>query len=609
MKPFDTLTPGTSALGAGLAFYLAALARERGVNTTLVQILASTVRALILATEEGHACLRLSTLDGSPARLREDLLATGLVGRSDETGQAPPLPLVLDAANRLYLYRYHDYERRLALAVRRFALAADALPDEQAAAAALAHYFAANNTQQGSSDIDDQKVAAALALLRPLSIISGGPGTGKTTTVLAILACLLSARPDLRIALSAPTGKAAARLLESLRERAMGLDASLRARLPDQSYTIHRLLRPIPDTGRFRHDATNPLPIDLLVVDEASMLDLALATKLFEALPAHARLILLGDKDQLAAVEAGAVFHALAANPGVSAAQAPTVARLCAVSPDRLTLASGHDILAGTTTWFRRNYRFAADSAVGTAAALLRGDEAAAGATLAGLLGDPASAARLAACPAGALPAALLNQITDGYESFIEGLRGGDDAAGLIRRFEQHRVLCVVRQGERGVVQLNAELTRRVVQRAGRPVHPADVWFAGRPIIILQNDYALQLFNGDIGIAMPDDKGRMLVWFTHADGQMRTVAAARLPAHETAFASTVHKAQGSEFQSVSVILPSRDNPLLTREMLYTAVTRARAQVTLYGDAALLAKAAATSSAREGGLGPRLGSGA
>ena len=303
------------------------------------------------------------------------------------------------------------------------------------------------------------------------------------------------------------------------------------------------------------------------------------------------------------------MFHALASNPGVSAAQAATVARLCAVSPNRLVLASGQDILAGTTTWFRRNYRFAADSAVGTAAALLRSDEAEAGATLAGLLGDPASAARLAACPAGALPAALLNQITDGYASFIEGLRSGDDAAGLIRRFEQHRVLCVVRQGERGVVQLNAELTRRIVQRAGRPLHPGDPWFAGRPIIILQNDYALQLFNGDLGIAMPDDKGRMLVWFAHADGQMRAVAAARLPAHETAFASTVHKAQGSEFQSVSVILPSRDNPLLTREMLYTAVTRARAQVTLYGDAALLAKAAATSSAREGGLGPRLGSGA
>jgi exodeoxyribonuclease V alpha subunit len=228
----------------------------------------------------------------------------------------PLLPLLLDGDGRLYLHRYFAYERRLAEDLRRRArrrptVAGDALRGQ------LDELFAANAERLGDRP-DWQKLAAALAWRGCLTIISGGPGTGKTTTVVALLACLLGENPGLRIALAAPTGKAAARMLEALRQRAGSLAPELQALLPRESHTLHRLLGVTPEAGRFRHHAGNPLPIDALVVDEASMLDLALACRLCEAVPPAARLILLGDKDQLAAVEAGAVFAEISADPTLS---------------------------------------------------------------------------------------------------------------------------------------------------------------------------------------------------------------------------------------------------------------------------------------------------
>ena len=227
-------------------------------------------------------------------------------------------PLILDADGRIYLHRYFDYERRLARRLMKpspgrtgtIGIEAQALLDA---------LFATNAKRLGDRP-DWQKIATAMALLRPLTIISGGPGTGKTTTVVNVLACVLAGNPDCRIRLAAPTGKAAARMQDAIRKAAGHLPAELRDRLPAESFTVHRLLGWLPASGEFRHNADNPLPLDLLVVDEASMLDLALATKLFEAVPTSARIILLGDKDQLAAVESGAVFSELSADPTLSAA-------------------------------------------------------------------------------------------------------------------------------------------------------------------------------------------------------------------------------------------------------------------------------------------------
>ena len=234
------------------------------------------------------------------------------------TPEAPAAhPLILDDDGRLYLHRYFDYERRLARRLMR----AFARPDGRHRQGRRRRSSTACSppTRSGWANRPDwQKIATALALERRLTIISGGPGTGKTTTVVNVLACVLAGNPDCRIRLAAPTGKAAARMLEAIRNAAAHLPADLRERLPAESFTVHRLLGVLPGSGEFRHHAGNPLPIDLLVVDEASMLDLALATKLVEAVPPAAHIILLGDKDQLAAVESGAVFSELSADPTLS---------------------------------------------------------------------------------------------------------------------------------------------------------------------------------------------------------------------------------------------------------------------------------------------------
>ena len=358
------------------------LTRDPGRSLANLEILRRCAHATSLATSNGHVCILLSELsspsaDGhplspspagggqgwghlpDPATLRTTLLSTGVVG----TPSAPAsLPLILDEDGRLYLHRYFDYEVRLA---RRLMQAAKAPPREVTPAARdlLNSLFppAADN------EVDWQKIAAAMALRNSLTVISGGPGTGKTTTVVNLLACLLTQEPHTRIALAAPTGKAAARMTEAIRQRADHLPPDLRAKLPQESFTIHRLLGANPGQGRFTHDAANPLAIDALIVDEASMLDLALATRLLEAVPASARIILLGDKDQLAAVEAGAVFAELSADPTLTDTCRRDLAQLCGYAPERIAppVPAQPSALHDAAVWLKKNYRFATDSAIG----------------------------------------------------------------------------------------------------------------------------------------------------------------------------------------------------------------------------------------------------
>lgn len=275
--------------------------------------------ALSMATTNGHVCMALRDMPVSPAgpadvrAWRQSLLSSGVVGTSDAPGS---MPLVLDGDDRLYLHRYFDYEGRLAQRLMRAHGATSQLAGDTAnLQRRLDGLFAANAAKDAlqGDDVDWQKIAAALALRGRLTIISGGPGTGKTTTVVNLLACLIELDPTCRIALAAPTGKAAARMTEAIRQRASHLPEEIRCRLPAESFTVHRLLGVTPAPGGFVHHAGNPLAIDALVVDEASMLDLALATKLLEAVPQSARIVLLGDKDQLSAVESGAVFSEPAA--------------------------------------------------------------------------------------------------------------------------------------------------------------------------------------------------------------------------------------------------------------------------------------------------------
>jgi exodeoxyribonuclease V alpha subunit len=672
--------PMELALADGFATRLALLARRAGADA----VPAATVRwveraayAISRATSQGHVCIALESVlesagthaqsESRPARqqatdvstLRTQLLASGVV--CDGGGASGALlPLVLDAQNRLYLARYYDFERQLAAAL--VTRAREVQSDAAVVDDSLQAFFVA----PPPGEIDWQRVAVALALSGRLTVISGGPGTGKTTTVVAILAGLLAQaaarHATLRIALAAPTGKAAQRMQEALLERAGNLPPEAAARLPTQSYTLHRLLGVGPG-GQFRHHRAAPLPYDVVVVDEASMIDVALAARLVDAIAPGARLILLGDKDQLSAVEAGAVFAELSARPSLSAARAALIAGQLKVSPRQLTDAwpvwenadtdTGVDVdadadaradvfaapLADCVVWLERNYRFGLDSSIGQLSLAIRAGRVKP--ALAILQGGDNDTALHADAMAMLKPASL-SALAEGYAVYVAALanwltiraarRGAHrfeadtpdasaladaDTAALFDAFNQFRVLCAVRAGWRGVERLNIELTQRVRQAlraAGgaaeavlAPVASDALWYAGRAVMVTRNDYALGLFNGDIGIALPAGKAAdtLRVWFRATDGRYRAVSPAALPPHETAFAMTVHKSQGSEFQRVALVMPAVASRVLTRELVYTAVTRARAAVAIYAAADVLAEAIAARTARDSGLAARL----
>jgi len=608
----DDATPAAHALAEGFARHVERWARSLGNSEVVTGAVRLAAFEVSLATSAGHVCLPLSELvvdaaaAGSVALLRHVLLGSEVVGTAGEPGA---MPLILDDEDRLYLHRYFDYEKRLATRLMR-AVGAGSGAVDGATRTRLAELFA-ENAANDAGGTDWQKVAAALALRGRLTIISGGPGTGKTTTVVNLLACLIAQDPDCRIALAAPTGKAAARMTEAIRLRAEHLSPEIRARLPTESFTIHRLLGVTPAPGGFVHHAGNPLAIDALVVDEASMLDLALATRLLEAVPETARIILLGDKDQLAAVESGAVFAELSANPGLSDACRSELAHLCGVDvKDIVPPVTGSSAgLRDAVVWFDRNFRFAADSGIGRLAADINGARASSAIAWLRAAEDP-SVRWLE--DGGVLPeATTIERLLQGYAPYLEAVRRDpSDCAAVTAAFATFRVLCAIREGQRGVMAINERLTHhaREVLATLRGQHGDDArspWFSGRPVMVLRNDYVLNLFNGDIGITLPDAAGDLMVYFADANAGFRAVAPVRLPEHQTAFAMTVHKAQGSEFDEVLVLLPAQTNRVVTRELLYTAVTRARRRVAIVAGAPVLESAIDTSTRRYSGLRARL----
>jgi exodeoxyribonuclease V alpha subunit len=612
-------------LAEGFARHAAQWAAAEGASGAGVAAIGRAAGALSLAVSEGHVCLLLSALaaardDASAPRLdvagwRAALLASRIVGTPEAPGA---LPLILDADDRLYLHRYFDYERRLAARLTRARHAgtgARAGPHAHAHAhspvlrAQLAELFAANAARLDGA-ADWQQLATALALRGRLTVISGGPGTGKTTTVVNLLACLVALDPDCRIALAAPTGKAAARMTDAIRQRAQHLPPALRDKMPAESSTVHRLLGVTP--SGFAHDATRPLAIDALVVDEASMLDLALATQLLEAVPPAARIILLGDKDQLAAVESGAVFAELSIDPTLTPACIADLAALtgtpaAAIVPPPPAMPSA---LQDCAVWFTQTYRFARDSGIGRLAGYVNAGRSREAIEWLRAGADPDIAWQDTAPHAPLEPA--LREMDAGYAAYLRAVAADPtQVAAIADAFGQFRVLCALRDGPRGVTALNAALTRRwraTLQQPGVADGPgASPWFAGRPVLVSTNDHVLRLFNGDIGIALPDAQGELLVHFPDAaaPGGFRALAPVRLPRHETAFAMTVHKSQGSEFDGVLVMLPEQRSRVLTRELLYTAITRAKQRVTLVADAPVLEQAIATATVRHSGLLSRL----
>ena len=513
-------------------------------------------------------------------------------------------PLILDRRGRLYLYRYWEYEQRLADDLQRRARAAPELVDETKLCADLDSLFPRH---PGLIGLDWQKIAAATAALKRVCVISGGPGTGKTSTVLRILALLTgqSGERPLRIALAAPTGKAAARMQESIRaaKSTLNLTPAQAAQIPEEASTLHRLLGGRPDSVYFRHDRDNPLPLDVLVVDEVSMVGLALLAKTVAALPLSARLILLGDKDQLASVEAGAVLGEVCFGAG----------RFAPEFRDRLATLTGEALLPGRETpspltdaivLLRHSYRFGAVSGIGALArAVNTGKPDVALALLANAdyqdigwqtLIDPEQ-----------LPEQLAEPVAAGFAPYLEAVRDHADPPTVFAAFNRFRVLSAVRKGPFGVEALNQLCEAALHER--RLIDNRQTWYLGRPVMIVRNDYNLRLFNGDIGITLPDpeEADRVKVFFLGNDGALRSFAPARLPEHETVYAMTVHKSQGSEFDRILVVTPNEPSPVLSRELLYTALTRAKQEAVFYGTPDVFAAAVERRLRRSSGLRDRL----
>ncbi|WP_448508880.1 exodeoxyribonuclease V subunit alpha [Immundisolibacter sp.] len=540
-------------------------------------------------TGEGHVCLPLGRLAGRApfddqhwrapllADWRDALLDSGVVG---EPGAGKPL--ILDGVGRLYLQRLWRDEAAVARD-----LAARAAPradlDPAAVQAPLRRLFP--GTDPGSVG---QRRAAAVAALHGLGIICGGPGTGKTHTVARLLALLmeLSGERPLRVALAAPTGKAAQRLAQSLL-KAVDVWPAGHA-LPGTVPTLHRLLGLRPDGGA-RHDADHPLACDLLLIDEASMVDLPLLARTLRALPATARLILLGDPNQLASVEAGAVLGELCAGAGgYSPAGA---ARIESASGDTVP-GGGPGGISDAVALLEHSYRFAGGGAIGRLAAAVNVGDAQGALALLRAGGE----VRFEAVDtASRLNARLGAEIGPLLQPLFEIA----DPAAALAQLGDFQVLTALREGAFGVTGVNAAIERALRRRGlirGQAAH-----YPGRPLLVGSNDYVLGLFNGDLGLLLPDPAGDLRAWFAGADGAPRALAPSRLPAHESAYALTVHKSQGSEFTRVLLILPPQPSPLLTRELIYTALTRAREGVTVWGSEATLAAAVGRRLERDSGL--------
>ncbi len=598
---------------ASIDHHFAAFIIEMSAQTD--PILALSAALASRSNREGDVCIDLTQLAGDPdesiagagdglpypdiRKWRHCLQASPVVGKPGDY-----TPLILDNKDRLYLHRYWEYEKYLIEAIQAKSRADINGVDDAVLRRDLSDIF----PETHESDVDWQKIAAAVAAVKRFCVISGGPGTGKTYAIARILATLIKqAQPTvLRINLTAPTGKAAARLAESVQaaKSSLGLDPRILASIPETGSTIHRLLKPIKGSPYFRYNSENPLPADVVIVDEASMVDLPLMSKLMQALSDDTRIILMGDRHQLASVEAGSILGDICGRKienGYSPKFVGRLASVTEVSKDAvLNPAADASAIFDNLVYFTRNYRFEGGSGISRLSQAVnagRADE------VMHILKN-GRFRELTWYPLEISHAhTLLRHQIQAYYGRLQGLEDPSEGLAVLNRF---RILCAVNQGPLGVNVLN-DLAMQTVLKTNRGdgISKVQAWYHGRPVLITANDYELSLFNGEVGFAARTERtgqSRLQIYFAQGpSGELRCFSPARLPSHQSVYAMTVHKSQGSEFDDVLLVLPELDTPLLTRELLYTGITRTRRNLSILASESVIRSAVSRRIERTSGL--------
>lgn len=558
---------------------------------------------LSIEVRAGHICLALSTetyqnflqrfltpssdeimalLDYPSAQDLQNVIQNSgldLVALNGDENQIAPL---VYQNQWLYFQRMWKNEQKIA---RFFNQSPTLAFDRKTIASIVAPLFAAQ------PEPDFQKIAVENALLNPIAIISGGPGTGKTTTVAKLLLALLKLYPEqtLSICAATPTGKASARLTQSLNSALQKLDlkqlhisAAQQNQLQLTALTLHKLLGAKPNRNEFKYHAQQKLPYDVVLIDEASMIDLSMMAHLIEALRPEARLILLGDKDQLSSVEAGAIFG-----------------DLCAQKPHQYEKLNSHKV-----SFLEKSFRFSEDSGIKKWADFVNQGEVKQ--TLALLQAQKHSDIqwhRLNEDDA-AQYAAMIQDLAAHYEPYFQGIenvQSEEEIKSALTQFDRFRVLCALNESAFGIHVLNKQIQDHLIEKGQIKGGKSQQWYNGKPVMITENNAFLTLFNGDIGIAFKDKNGHYRVHFLSPENTLKTVSTALLPKHETAFAMTIHKSQGSEFDEIAIVLPTQFQTLLTRSLLYTAITRARKKAILYSSKKVFEKTIESKQKRQSGL--------
>ena len=637
LEPQDEVAVANAITEVPLLEYLLVEKRLRVVDVKLAELLSTNnkeqthnelfyiILLLCLSQQSQHSCLTLNEVDWSnPFNLRKGDFnkldgnvpstlspfsddfdvhtAVSYLQNHESVGESKPLQLFNE---RLYFARLAGYEQTLAdrllsMSERKLNI------NNEVLAGLLNTYFPADSTVE----TDWQKVACAIAATKGFSVITGGPGTGKTTTVYETA--------PLSIKLVAPTGKAAARLSESIlgaKNKLTTIPDDIKTLIPQSAQTIHRLLGVKPFTNKFRHNKSNPLHLDVLIIDEASMVDLSLMAKLIEALPAHARLILLGDKDQLASVDTGSVMSdlcqglTLGQTPRYSQARCDELNNLCFNNEAKLAAQSASEFkLADCIAFLQHSYRFDAQSGIGQLALAVNTNNTGIlnyveQESTEGRFNDVILDYDFVAKPI----EKLVKSAASHYAKYLNLIAQGTGVAQVHAAFASYQLLAAVREGDYGVHSLNQRIERVLQQQGLITVSPNTHHYTGMPIMVSQNDYQLKLFNGDIGILMPDESNQLKAIFIDEQGNQRAFSPARLPAHDKVYVMTIHKSQGSEFNYTAMVLPPLKQARMgiNRQLVYTGITRAKNTFELVADKKVLQLAMNKSVSRASGLYERL----